>query len=266
MRTATPMTDDQLYRAAPSIFAAEEHHSRSNQYQYIPTIDILNSLREEGFFPMAAQQSHTRDASRRAFTKHLIRLQRAGQAQTGEASEILLINSHDGSSSYQMRAGLYRFVCCNGLVVGDTYGDFRVRHQGDDVRGEIIEGAYSVVEQFDKVLAHREAMRSIQVSADEQRAFANAALALKYDEPDKAPIRSEQLLVPRRQEDRQDDLWTVFNRAQENLTQGGVRGRSASGRRTRTRPIKSIDTDVKLNRALWQLGEEMASLKTGAVA
>jgi hypothetical protein len=42
---------------------------------------------------------------------------------------------------------------------------------------------------------------------------------------------------------------------------GGLQSRSASGRRTITRPVGSIDRNVSLNRALWVLAEEMRRLK-----
>ncbi|ECW9177538.1 DUF945 domain-containing protein, partial [Salmonella enterica subsp. enterica serovar Enteritidis] len=32
-----------------------------------------------------------------------------------------LLNSHDGSSSYQMVPGLFRFICTNGLVCGSFW-------------------------------------------------------------------------------------------------------------------------------------------------
>jgi hypothetical protein len=48
---------------------------------------------------------------------------------------------------------------------------------------------------------------------------------------------------------------------QENVTRGGQPGRSAQGRRVRTRPVGSIDRGVSLNRALWMLAEEMRKLK-----
>ena len=67
--------------------------------------------------------------------------------------------------------------------------------------------------------------------------------------------------MPRRFEDRRDDLWTTFNRLQENLVKGGLEGRSRNGRATRTRPVNGIDQNVKLNRALWVLAEEMRRLK-----
>ncbi|MBN3807442.1 DUF945 domain-containing protein, partial [Paraburkholderia sp. Ac-20336] len=76
-----------------------------------------------------------------------------------------------------------------------------------------------------------------------------------------APITENQLLAPRRFEDRRDDLWTVFNRVQENLTKGGLHGRSRTGRAMSTRPITGIDENVKLNRALWMLAEAMRQMK-----
>jgi len=66
-----------------------------------------------------------------------------------------------------------------------------------------------------------------------------------------------QLLTPRRHEDSRDDLWTVFNRLQENLSKGGLDVRTATGKRTRSRSVKGIDGDVKLNRALWVMAENM---------
>ncbi|MGL5003520.1 MAG: DUF932 domain-containing protein, partial [Casimicrobium sp.] len=76
-----------------------------------------------------------------------------------------------------------------------------------------------------------------------------------------APITEAQLLHARRHEDARNDLWSVFNRVQEKLTQGGLAARAASGRCTRTKPIQGIDQSVKVNRALWVLAEEMARLK-----
>jgi hypothetical protein len=76
-----------------------------------------------------------------------------------------------------------------------------------------------------------------------------------------APITESQILMPRRFDDRRPDLWSVFNRTQENLTKGGLHGRSANGRRQQTRPVQGIDSDVRLNRALWLLADGLRQLK-----
>ena len=261
LRSERPLSDDQIRAVAPSIFADAPHESRSQRYSYIPTATVLRELRSEGFEPFMVTQTRVRQDDRRDYTKHMLRLRHASQINGAEANEIVLLNSHDGTSSYQMLAGMFRFVCSNGLVCGDTVADVRVPHKGD-VAGSVIEGAFEVLSGFERVKESRDLMRSITLDDGESDVFARAALALKYDDPDKpAPITESQILMPRRFDDRRPDLWSVFNRTQENLTKGGLHGRSSNGRRQSTRPVQGIDSDIRLNRALWLLADGMRALK-----
>jgi hypothetical protein len=261
LRSEHPLSDDQIRSVVPSIFADAPHESRSERYSYIPTAAVLTELRKEGFLPFMVCQIRVRDEGKREHTKHMLRLRHANQINAREANEIILLNSHDGTSSYQLLAGMFRFVCQNGLVCGDTVADVRVPHKGD-VAGHVIEGAYQVLDGFDRAQASREAMQAVTLDDGESEVFARAALALKYDDPAKpAPITESQILMPRRFDDRRPDLWSVFNRTQENLTKGGLSGRSANGRRQQTRPIQGIDSDVRLNRALWMLADGLRQLK-----
>ncbi|MDP9897425.1 hypothetical protein J2W32_006511 [Variovorax boronicumulans] len=261
-RSASPISDEQLRRIAPSIYAEAPHASRSERYTYIPTSTVLGGLRKEGFEPFMVCQTRVRDEGKREFTKHMLRLRHPSQVADKEAAEIVLLNSHDGTSSYQMLAGMFRFVCSNGLVCGDTVADVRVRHKGHIV-DNVIEGAYEVLSGFEQVRDQRDAMRAIELKPEEARVFASAALELKYDASaaKPAPITETQILAPRRHEDARTDLWSTFNVAQENLVRGGLIGRNATGQRRRTREVQGIDQGVKLNRALWMLAEGMRKLK-----
>jgi hypothetical protein len=261
LRSEHPLSDDQIRAVVPSIFADAPHESRSERYSYIPTATVLRELRSEGFEPFMVTQTRVRQDDRRDYTKHMIRLRHASQINGREANEIILLNSHDGTSSYQMLAGMFRFVCKNGLVCGDTVADVRVPHKGD-VAAHVIEGAYEVLHGFDRAQESRDAMQAVTLDTGEAEVFARAALALKYDAPDKpAPITETQVLAPRRLDDDRRDLWSVFNRTQENLLRGGLHGRSANGRRQTTRPVHGIDQDLRLNRALWLLAEGLRQLK-----
>ncbi|KER73660.1 hypothetical protein HR51_00800 [Burkholderia cepacia] len=263
LRADSPLSDDQIRRVAPSIFADGKHESRSERYTYIPTIEVLRGLRNEGFQPFMICQTRVRDEGKREFTKHMLRLRHADQITGEEADEIVLLNSHDGTSSYQMLAGTFRFVCQNGMVAGDNIADIRVPHKGNIVQN-VINGAFDVLDGFDLIREQKDGMRAVTLDRDEQHAFARSALALRYDPSGAeapAPITDSQLLAPRRFEDRRDDLWTVFNRVQENITKGGLHGRSRSGRSMSTRPITGIDQNVKLNRALWMLADAMRQMK-----
>ncbi len=200
LRSANPLADDQIRAVAPSIFADAPHGSRSERYAYIATSIVLEKLRQEGFQPFMVAQTRVRQEDRREFTKHMIRLRHASQINGTEANEIILLNSHDGTSSYQMLAGMFRFVCHNGLVCGDTVADVRVPHKGAVV-DHVIEGAYEVLKGFDRVAESRDAMQAIALDTSETEVFARAALSLKYDESKPVPITENQVLRARRHED-----------------------------------------------------------------
>ena len=256
-----PLSEDQLRRVAPSIFAEAAHDSRSQRYTYIPTISVLRGLQREGFEPFMVAQARVRDESRREHTKHMLRLRHRSQTLGLDTNEIILINSHDGSSAYRMTAGSYRLVCKNGMVCFQAEDDISIPHKGN-VHERVVTSAYEVLDGFTRVVEEREGMQALTLNAGEQNAFAHAALELRFDTNDKpAPVTESQVLAVRRPEDRSDDLWTVTNRVQEALVRGGLPGRWGNGRRAATRAVQGIDQNIKLNRALWVLANEMRRLK-----
>jgi len=258
-RSQSPLSNDQIARYAPSVMAEEAHESRGDRYAFIPTINVIDGLRNNGFQPFEVSQTKVRDQSKREFTKHMVRLRQSGVNVSGaEVPEIILLNSHDGSSSYQLLSGFFRFVCANGLISGNVQEDIRVRHSGNVV-DDVIEGATRVLDNLELANNSIDTFKSTKLEFEEQLVFANSALQLRWG--DNAPVVAESLLRSRRFEDQKSDLWTTFNRVQENLLRGGLNGRSASGRRSTTRAVGGVNENVKLNRALWSLADGMAQIK-----
>jgi hypothetical protein len=258
-RSQSPITGEQFARYAPSVLATQAHESRSDRYTVIPTIDILRGMWKEGFAPYEVRQSLTRDASKREYTRHMVRLRHRGLlGNHSEVPEIILINSHDGASSYQLMAGYFRFVCSNGLIAGDVTSNIKIRHSGDVV-GNVIEGSYEVLRNVQAIDQRKEAFKAIELNASERHLFADEALKLRWD--DNAPVSAASIVRPHRHEDAAPTLWNTYNVIQENLLKGGQRGLASTGRRLTTRGVTGIQQDVKLNRALWALTEKMAELK-----
>lgn len=149
---ARPLTDDQIFKKAPSVFAEAAHESRGARYAFIPTIQVLDGLRREGFEVVAAAQTRCRDEGKVAHAKHMLRLRHPDSIQLRdvgqEIPEIVLVNSHDGTSSYTLHAGFFRLVCSNGLIVASsTIDDVRVRHTGN-VIDNVIEGSLRTAERI----------------------------------------------------------------------------------------------------------------------
>jgi len=265
------LTLDQVEKVAPSIFASQPWEGVSAKYTFIPTIKVVESLMSEGWQIMQASQNRTRIAEKKFFTKHLIRFRRENELAINDVfPEIVLINSHDRGSAYQMHAGLFRLVCSNGLIVADaTFSKISVRHSGQIV-DEVRKSADIISAEMPRVLTGIEAMKLIELTKNEQGIFAETAKRMKYGE--ESPLQSAQLLEPRRHGDVGNDLWSTFNRVQENITKGGKHylipahrdeeGNYVRTKSRKTRKINSITEDTKINKALWFMAEEMRKLKT----
>lgn len=262
VRSNTPMTLDAIRKAAPSVFASHARDDRSEKYTFIPTASVLTSLLKEGFEVFSAGQTITRREGGQHFARHVLRLRKAGQGALrkvgDEFPEVVLLNSHDGTSAFQLLAGIYRLVCSNGMVIGRDFDAVKVRHSGDVV-DNVIEGSFRVIEDT-KALAERvDSYSGIILKPQEQLILARSAGEARWG--DNAPVTPDVINEAHRNADRGNDLWTTFNRIQENVTKGGQKGRAATGRRLTTRAVNSVSGDTNLNRALFTLADEMAKLK-----
>jgi hypothetical protein len=267
---------DHLRSIVPSAFATEAHSSRSQRYTYIPTSEVISGLMHHGFQPFKAVQSRSRIEGKSEFTKHMIRFRHPdATSSTGNVPEVVLVNSHDGTSAYKLMAGIFRMICTNGMIVCESSaGELSVPHKGNIV-DRVIEGSFEIIGQSQKALGTIDTWQQLRLTAGEQAAFSEAAHTLRFADSEgetSTPITPAQLLRPRRAEDRgidwlnpKGDLYTTMNVVQENVIRGWLtnwkREPGKPVRRATTREVKGIDQDVKLNRALWQLAERMAELK-----
>jgi hypothetical protein len=221
---------------------------------------MVEALGEMGWYPVGAGENVTRSEERRGFSRHLVRFRHQNNDRLmidDSCLEIVLLNSHDGTSSFQLYAGLFRFVCVNGLIISsDIMGRMRCRHTGDAV-AQVIEGSHEIVMHLPQIAEQVGAFKKITLSLAAQQVYAEQALSLCWKT--QAPITPEAVNAVRRPEDDSASLWHTFQRVQENLIKGGVRGRNRKGRLHITRPIDSVNKNVWLNKALWQLTEKTAA-------
>lgn len=264
MTAPTPLTNDQIVQLAPAAGSTEPIDGVSARYSFVPTLITVDLLRDAGWFPIRAEQSSVRKIEREGYQRHLIRFAKNGLSFDGERVDLVLYNSHDRGCAFKLIASIWRQICGNGLMVASEFANFSHKHIGfnpDDFihsAGEIASASGVIAERVD-------AMKVIEMTPDERGIFAQAAHSIIYDDPEKAPVQSHQLLEERRYDDKGNDLWTSFNVVQENMMRGGLKGttRGSNGRlrRTTTRPVKALDRNIKLNQALWFLTEKMAELK-----
>ena len=262
-RGTVALSDENLKVIAPSIFASQPIAGVSERYSFLPTSSILNGMMDNGWLPVRAEQQSVRTEARRGFQKHLIRFARAEHLATWEKNqvrpEVVLLNSHDKSSAYQLHCGLFRLVCSNGMVVADaTFGRISIKHSGFNP-DSVIEASFDVLEAVPEIMDKVKLFQDRILTDAERLALATGAATYRWEDPNKAPVNPSMLLNPRRFGDDAKDLWTTLNTVQENIIRGGQRDNSRrrpdGSRMPKSRAIKGIDEDMKLNKALWQMAE-----------
>lgn len=240
----------------------------SDRYQAAKTSEIVERLVNSGFQVTNTVLTKPRDKSREGFQKHMIRLSHSSlelKNVNDSRPEVVIVNSHDASTSIKMLIGIFRLVCSNGLIVGQTFGGVSIRHVGD-VWTKIDKGLEDIKTRLPLVAESIQDFSRIQLNDSKTRELTSEAVKLIV--PSQAiNVDLSSALRVRRNEDKNTDLWSVFNRLQESALRGGVKYQTetvennvVSIRNNTSRAIKSIDRQVEVNQGLWDLVTEFSKV------
>lgn len=293
------LTNEQLRYRAPAIFADAPESDVSERYNFIKTIDVLDGLRDMGWLPVDAQQVKARTISRADTGVHMIKMEHPDIEPIGGTKvQALVINSHNRQRALTGAFGAIEFACANGLISGDMFNSIRIMHSSRMI-AEAVESFQQVIANAPKMMDRIQLMRDVELTPEQRLVFARSALNYRYGAHGTAdqrplvaygsprqidlvrqqaehdgrqdeeivyiPVRPEQMLQQQRNEQDPNSLWRTFNIIQENIIRGGAVGLNENYRRTRTKEIKAIDSNVKTNKALWNMAEFLADTLTKEV-
>jgi hypothetical protein len=243
----------------------------SKHYSFVPTMNVVNDLRELGYEVVDAKQVKARKKSTNGYQKHMITFEHPKYKVEGkeEYPQILLTNSHDGGNAFTLSAGIFRLVCSNGLVIKtEDYGSARLVHKGYS-----FEAVQKLVKEFEEtvgeVLNKITAMKKVELTKEQQIEFAKKAALLRftaksYNEDNIADVVNiDDLLNVDRKEDAGNGLYEVFNRVQESIVQGkylyAASGKvnDADTKTRKARPIKNFKQSIDVNKKLSALAFEL---------
>jgi hypothetical protein len=158
-----------------------------------------------------------------------------------------IFNSTTGVKPMELDLGAYRWVCSNGAIAHTSYSNAKVPHSEkghyslQEILCDLGIRTQGVMDEFNK-------LKNNNLSPKEAMALATDAATLRFGTDHN--INIEQLLNVVRDEDKGDDVWTVFNRIQENLTQPhrivDNNGRMMNG-------VGNVNEDTRINKELFQL-------------
>jgi hypothetical protein len=241
---AQPLSNDEIYSLAPSVFAGDKASHLTERYGQITTSQAIGVLADFGYYPVqAAQVGKTRHAKHMlAFANH------SPLVPTEGRPELILYNSHDGTSALKLFAGFFRFICSNGIVAGEGFKS-RMLHNTSTVRNfeTLITGTAA---RLDDLQGHIGDMRSRTVSQTDALEFIRHGATFRWKEDRITDNTISDIYNPRRVEDTRNDMWTIYNRLQEGLIRGGVR---VGPENRKARAIGSIQQNLRINQELWDL-------------
>mgnify|MGYP003148843526 FL=1 len=261
------ITKDQIREIAPLVFAdAPTNPDLSKKYLFVNTETIIDDLNKLGWLPVQAAQRNSR-GGKTIFSKHMIAFQNPDIKISSEDGDeayprILLTNSHDGMQAFKFSVGIFRMVCSNGLVVADEqFSDFKIKHKGYTF-GELRKVVKSAVADLPSKVQIMNDMKNRILTQEEKNKLALDAMLIRANitpGSDKAKKFNyddetiEDILEPKRKEDKGDDLWRVFNVVQEKITQGEFSAALKGAKVRKVRKIKSFEKDIKVNQELFKL-------------
>ena len=233
----------------------------SQKYTPITTKSVVDSLKADGYEITKFSAAKVRKKTKDGFQKHLLRISRTDLdlGIEGLRPEIILINSYDGSSSFELLVGIYRFACANGLVVGNSYFQRRIRHVGNALP-KVLNAVNDVKHALPMVAKDIQKFGQRVLSQYEKEQFAlKIAQAVTLTG---TPVQTETLLNVQRPDDRGSDLFTVLNVVQENILQGNLSTLTQTDMGSvvrKMRKVKSLSRSTEINQLVWDVAVELAA-------
>jgi Domain of unknown function (DUF932) len=232
----------------------------TEKYMFIDTRKVVQDMLDLGYEVASFRRPKARTHAGR-YSVHEVDFRRPQDMATraDQAPRVLFINSYDGSKRAQFIAGLIRFACSNGLVIGDLIQHQKFLHLGDHADA-IIEGLKIVANDTAKAFDAIEKYKSINPTKAALREMAKRAHAIRYPDEEKRPVADlDDLLQVRREEDLRPNLWVKWNVVQENILKGGIPMRNVNGQVRLSGPVGNIEKSNDINQSLWNLLDEFAA-------
>lgn len=265
------MTNEDIKRVCPmALHTAPTNPNVSDRYIQANTMTVIEDLAKLGWFPVQAKQCRNKKGSSGIRSFHIIAFQNPdvkivktldnGETEVDAYPRIILTNSHDGFNAFKFMVGMFRLVCSNGLVCGEEMLNMSIRHINYNFE-ELRKIVANAIEQVPNIVNTMNQMRTIIPTEEQKVALATEVLKIRKGVAPEEVIEVdnnviEDILTPVREEDKTQDLWTIFNICQEKMIKGGFSAPSRKSRKRKQRAITSIKKDMEYNQRLWQTASQ----------
>jgi hypothetical protein len=230
-------------------------HLGSAKFGFISSEKLVSSLESSGLsLDKVVEMSIRKNKEmRQGFQKHRMVFNTGMKSNDNDGNlQLLVTNSHEGSTSLKFQLGFFRYICANGLIVGKNVAlPMSVRHTVDNAL-KINETIEMVLDQKNRVFESIEELKAKKWNQDQLKKFTQGAMEIRgYD------LEKKGILTPdfrtKRNEDNKGDAFTLFNVVQENILRTGFKARTDKNEVVTMRAIRSLEEQNRINVSLWDL-------------
>jgi hypothetical protein len=261
------LTKEELQKQCPMAFKElPTNPNVSGRYVQANTATVIDDLAKLGWYPVQAKQCRNKKNSSGIRSFHMVAFQNPdikitktnddGSSVVDTYPRIILTNSHDGFNSFKFMLGLFRLVCSNGLVVCDNQMvNISITHMNYTFE-ELRMVVKTAIEEVPNIVNTMNEMRNIQLTDEQKQELATEVIKIRKGIEENETYEVEQdvvedILTPVREEDKSNDLWTIFNICQEKLIKGGFFNKTNKNKLRKVKSITSIKKDMEYNQRLW---------------
>lgn len=285
----TQLSLDRIKELAPAVFSSTKAERLTDRYISLHTSDLIPIMQDYGYVPMQAAQRQSRkpkvspiildnfgnvlEIPQESHNSHLISFASVNAPNSDLRPEIILYNSHDGSSSVQLYAGCYRFICSNGIIAGEGFNS-RMYHSKTGLAG--FEAMLrNTVETLPLMMERINALKQVQLDQEQVYHMAKLGVSTRWDylgdtawdAERKGTYATDMTLKAatrvQRLGDNAGDAFSVFNRIQESVMRGkayvtSYSSKNPEGQVRKARPVAAVKESIRINSKLWDIAEAVA--------
>ena len=222
----------------------------SERYNVINTMDVIQQFERFGFELNSIDAGNIRNVEKAGAQKHMVRMAADFKMAGGLKPEVIIHNSYDGTKALNIRIGIFRFVCSNGLIAGhNLVPNLQILHSNNNWAEQINEFIDGYEEKHRLQEDWVREMEGRKMSLDEAYFMAEEALKIRhYDQRIiNDAVDPLELLLVKRREDKGDSAWLRYNVMQEHLVQGEYKKYDNDGSLRKAKIMTNVDELVRFN-------------------
>ncbi len=243
-----------------SFIQDQTHMSKSDRYVHIQPSQVAEVLKDHGFDLVGLKSGRGRVADRLDHQTTIARYRSNTDLLIDGLSMDIMFKIPHLTGKLEGRLGFFRGVCANQWNAGKLFEVIKFAHLGD-VQNELNAAIPRLVAQRAELIDTIRLMQARTVTGLELATLAKATSESRLVGIEGAVnVQTQDLLVPRRIEDRQSDLFTVTNVLQENAMRFGLRYQTDSLNKFNVRQVRNMvsrkiqensERAIDLNASIW---------------